>query len=266
EIKIGSIDNIKAGSIDNIKIDEEVHLNCIYKKNIFKSVHESLNFSAAINSTLFKKQLKYLKNTRFDIKIVKCKWENEEAVMVLISDISQKVYIERINQIQEYKNQMLSSITHNLKTPLNGIMVMLQSALASNKSKSIQEQLTLGLKNSVGLGLAFLLKPFINLIIDEAYNGQQAIEKVLQNKNYDYIFMDINMPVVDGFQATQRIKELVDQKIIQPTNIIMVSAFNDQYDIEKSFKMGAQEYVSKPIYISNILSAIQRIQKANLKF
>ena len=55
------------------------------------------------------------------------------------------------------------------------------------------------------------LKEWWNLLPDEAENGQQALEKV-QQKQYDLILMDIRMPVMDGYQAAQAIRELPDQR------------------------------------------------------
>lgn len=41
----------------------------------------------------------------------------------------------------------------------------------------------------------------MNLIIDEAYDGRTAVKMFIE-KNYDIVFMDVNMPVMDGYEAS----------------------------------------------------------------
>ncbi|EAS07821.2 response regulator receiver domain protein (macronuclear) [Tetrahymena thermophila SB210] len=115
------------------------------------------------------------------------------------------------------------------------------------------------------MALKTILKNVNNLVFDEAYNGQQAIEKVLQKKNYDLIFMDINMPVLDGFEATQSITRLIEQKKIPYTTIIIVSAFNDESDRQRSFQSGAKAHIDKPVTLDNIYKAIKTVKLPHLQ-
>ncbi|KAL4445517.1 hypothetical protein ABPG74_004591 [Tetrahymena malaccensis] len=115
------------------------------------------------------------------------------------------------------------------------------------------------------MALKTILKNVNNLVFDEAYNGQQAIEKVLQKKNYDLIFMDINMPVLDGFEATQAITRLIEQKKIPYTTIIIVSAFNDESDRQRSFQSGAKAHIDKPVTLDNIYKAIKTVKLPHLQ-
>jgi CheY-like chemotaxis protein len=56
------------------------------------------------------------------------------------------------------------------------------------------------------MALKLLLNNFDVLLIDEAYNGEQAVNKVKERASekiyYDYIFMDLTMPIMDGYVAT----------------------------------------------------------------
>ncbi|KAL4491274.1 hypothetical protein ABPG72_021660 [Tetrahymena utriculariae] len=115
------------------------------------------------------------------------------------------------------------------------------------------------------MALKTILKNVNNLVFDEAYNGQQAIEKVLQKKNYDLIFMDINMPVLDGFEATQAITKLIEQRKIPFTTIIVVSAFNDESDRQRSFQSGAKAHIDKPVTLDNIYKAIRTVKLPHLQ-
>jgi CheY-like chemotaxis protein len=62
------------------------------------------------------------------------------------------------------------------------------------------------------MALKLLLNNF-NPFIDEAFNGEQAINKVKvrasDKKYYDYIFMDLTMPIMDGYTATRQLKYMV---------------------------------------------------------
>jgi len=55
------------------------------------------------------------------------------------------------------------------------------------------------------LCLRALLKNFNFLIISEAHNGKEAVNSAVK-ENYDLILMDVNMPIMDGFEATKIIK------------------------------------------------------------
>ena len=85
-------------------------------------------------------------------------------------------------------------------------------------------------------------KEIKDYLIDIATNGEEAIEKVLQTE-YDIIFLDIMMPVMNGLEALGQIRYLDLKK--QPI-IIMVTALNDEKTLEKEKNLGANAYVHKP--------------------
>lgn len=82
-----------------------------------------------------------------------------------------------------------------------------------------------------------------------AENGKQAIE-LLENppdgKQFDLILMDLMMPVMDGFEATEIIKR---QASYQTIPLIIISALSDKTSILKGLKLGADEYLTKPFDI-----------------
>ena len=96
-----------------------------------------------------------------------------------------------------------------------------------------------------------------NLFIEKAENGEEAIEK-LRESDYDIILMDIQMPVMDGHQATIKIRnefELPKSK----TPILAVTAHAFKEEIDKCFKNGMDDYISKPYEGDELISKILRL-------
>ncbi len=77
--------------------------------------------------------------------------------------------------------------------------------------------------------------------IDIANNGKEAVEKC-KYINYALILMDIDMPIMNGYEATEQIR-ILDENI----PIVALSAHVDSYAIKKSREVGMNEYLSKPI-------------------
>ncbi|MNT96413.1 Signal transduction histidine-protein kinase BarA [compost metagenome] len=70
--------------------------------------------------------------------------------------------------------------------------------------------------------------------------------------------MDIQMPIMDGYAATQRIRQMERENKTSPIPIIAVSANAMAEDIRKSLDAGCTEHVTKPIKKSVLLEMIQR--------
>ncbi|MFK7823224.1 MAG: response regulator [Oligoflexales bacterium] len=102
------------------------------------------------------------------------------------------------------------------------------------------------------LALSFLEKFKINC--HTAVNGKQAVAMVEQN-TYDLIFMDCQMPVMDGYEATKLIRQLNLNR--QPI-IIAMTANAMLSDEEKCLEVGMNDYMSKPIYRSKLSSALTK--------
>jgi CheY-like chemotaxis protein len=90
---------------------------------------------------------------------------------------------------------------------------------------------------------------------DVANNGREAIDALLRGGQYDVILMDIQMPVLDGLDATREIRALENSgKIDSEKNpsrknfIVAVSANAAAEDHQQGFEAGMDEYITKPIY------------------
>lgn len=88
----------------------------------------------------------------------------------------------------------------------------------------------------------------------EAAHAVQAIEK-LENEKIDLILMDINMPGVDGYTLTSRIKNMDKFSRIP---IVAVTANVMRGDREKSLEAGCDGYIQKPIDIDTLAQQIER--------
>ena len=89
-----------------------------------------------------------------------------------------------------------------------------------------------------------------------ARNGQDAINVCRQNPDIDLILMDIQMPEMNGYTATQQIRQFSKDVII-----IAQTAFGLEADREKSIEAGCNDYISKPINKVKLLSIIQKYFK-----
>jgi CheY-like chemotaxis protein len=91
-------------------------------------------------------------------------------------------------------------------------------------------------------------------------NGQEALEAVRQ-QHYDLILMDMQMPVMNGFEATRRIRELEDYK---ETPIVALTAFAMKGDREKCLDAGATDYIPKPIDSHEFIQKVRYYTESKL--
>ncbi|MGD9389404.1 MAG: fused response regulator/phosphatase, partial [Thioalkalispiraceae bacterium] len=104
---------------------------------------------------------------------------------------------------------------------------------------------------------ALLIKNGFGVILAE--NGKQAVELFRKNK-IDIIFMDVMMPEMDGYQATQVIKSICKEKnIFIP--VIFLTALNDESSLSKCIEVGGDDFISKPYNITILKSKIIAMER-----
>lgn len=87
----------------------------------------------------------------------------------------------------------------------------------------------------------------------EACKGQEAVEKAASRP--DVIVMDVKMPLMNGFEATKRIKAGTDTSGIP---VILLSAKAQENEIAEGYSCGADSYLTKPATLTQILKTIQK--------
>lgn len=90
------------------------------------------------------------------------------------------------------------------------------------------------------------------LIVDTAANGEIGAKKAKENK-YDFIFMDIKMPVMDGLTAAKKIRTFNTD-----VPIIALSANAYKEDVEKSLEAGMNAHLSKPIDRNDLFKTLSK--------
>jgi two-component system sensor histidine kinase/response regulator len=115
--------------------------------------------------------------------------------------------------------------------------------------------------NEVNMKVATTILKRMAFDIEFAENGQEALNKFLHVK-YDLILMDCMMPIMDGFEATKRIREIEKENGATPTFIIALTANATEEDRKKCLELGMDDFVSKPIKRESIEEVVKRWFKA----
>src|SRR5690606_39219334 len=95
-----------------------------------------------------------------------------------------------------------------------------------------------------------------DVMIDVAENGKVALE-MLQAKTYDLILMDVQMPVMDGYEATRAIRGLKSVKALTP--ILAMTANVMRAEVQQCSDAGMDGFIPKPFKRQELEEAIRRV-------
>jgi signal transduction histidine kinase/sensor domain CHASE-containing protein/DNA-binding response OmpR family regulator/GAF domain-containing protein/HPt (histidine-containing phosphotransfer) domain-containing protein len=111
--------------------------------------------------------------------------------------------------------------------------------------------------NPVNRTLAVAILSSEGLVVETADNGQEAVQAVLA-KDYDAVLMDIQMPLMDGYQASLAIRQEETRLSHPPLPIIAMTAHAMKGDREKCLSAGMNDYVTKPIDTVNLFATLEK--------
>ena len=104
-----------------------------------------------------------------------------------------------------------------------------------------------------------ILKEY-GFLVDTAENGAEAVEKVKNSApgDYDLVLMDVQMPVMNGYEATKQIRALDEPALAKITILAMTANAFDE-DRKRALECGMNGFLSKPIVIEELISTLQNI-------
>ena len=111
--------------------------------------------------------------------------------------------------------------------------------------------------NELNLKIGVLQLKQQGMVVDTALNGQIAVDMIRANgvQAYDFVLMDVMMPVMDGYEATSIIRKLPGGDKL---TILAFSANAFEEDREKSLQAGMDGHIAKPLKVNELLSELAR--------
>ena len=154
-----------------------------------------------------------------------------------------------------------SEFTISLRFPIGGAKTE-QTPPAAKASAFTGKKLLVVEDNELNLEIASTLLKEAGFEVDTAENGKIAVEKVeaASADRYDLILMDIQMPEMDGYEATRRICALPDtKKAALPIVAMTANAFED--DRKNALRAGMNGHIAKPLDIQKLFQVLSELLK-----
>jgi signal transduction histidine kinase/CheY-like chemotaxis protein len=176
------------------------------------------------------------------------------------SDIEQEAVLAGVNAFIE-KPLFKSRLTHVLKEVL-GIEKVKESDLSDSvikNDKLIGRQVLLVEDNELNTEVATEILQAAGMIVDTAQNGKEAVEKLESVKDgyYDVVFMDIQMPVMNGYEAAKAIRAS-EREYLKNVPIIAMTADAFAEDVKKAKEAGMNDHIAKPIEIKKLQRILEQ--------
>ncbi|KAI8064161.1 hypothetical protein BC940DRAFT_321266 [Gongronella butleri] len=131
------------------------------------------------------------------------------------------------------------------------------AALPSDASKTVPLEILLAEDNVVNQKLAVRILEKFGHHVHIVENGKKAVE-AFESQRFDLILMDVQMPVMGGFEATQKIREIESASGMGRIPIIALTAHAMIGDRDRCLQAGMDEYVTKPLRFPELIAAIKK--------
>ena len=120
------------------------------------------------------------------------------------------------------------------------------------------KRLLLAEDNELNREIACMLLSKYGFVIDTAENGQEAVDLVAASAPgyYDLVLMDIQMPVMDGHEATRKIRSL-ENKVLAKVPVVAMTANAFDEDRKAAKECGMNGFISKPIHMQEVVQALR---------
>ena len=110
--------------------------------------------------------------------------------------------------------------------------------------------------------IAAMLLEGSGFIVETAVDGADAVKKISESKpgDFDAILMDIQMPVMNGYEATKKIRELSNPKLAQiPIIAMTANAFSE--DVQAAKDAGMDSHIAKPLDVPKMIETLTEVLK-----
>jgi PAS domain S-box-containing protein len=191
--------------------------------------------------------------------------ESEMPILLLHSSSDDKFLLEKCNELRIsarlIKPVKVSQLIHTLanfqtKTPVRGLETGNDLEPLIPVDKKAQKRVLIAEDNAVNMLLSrtIIQKIIPGALILEAKNGLEVVN-LFQVERPDIIFMDIQMPEMNGYEATRKIRELESGKG-KPIPIVALTAGTVKGEREKCLEAGMSDYITKPVILNTVRDII----------
>ncbi len=239
----------------NIKVNNALDLHVVQTVSNalaeLKLSHRWLNIvimpdaSDSIDIALFAKSV-----MRLGMMKIKIFWPKEAGADHLEANVYSYAH-----EISFLDNQNM--LAKNLNAILNVVLSHQVGQTDERLSVLENKRLLIAEDNQINQVVYTEMLSYLNIELDIAGDGAEAIRLIEQNGAYDFVLMDCQMPIMDGFEATKLIRSSDKQEIAQQ-RIIAATAHGMAEDLEACLQIGMNDYLVKPFTQEQLISALIR--------
>ena len=186
---------------------------------------------------------------------------NKDEMLQLASAEPLDVYLVKPATRSQLFDAIMQIFGHQ---PQNGFRPTREKISDETLGKLRGKHILLAEDNEINQLVAVEILQLMGMRVSVANNGKQAVQMAAQN-SFDAVLMDINMPGMDGYQATTQIRLDADskkagdsQKRITPLPIIAMTAYALDGDHQKVLNAGLNDYISKPVDVTQLARILVR--------
>ncbi len=183
----------------------------------------------------------------------------DKSKLIVMANVTSRNKIEEMGIHQDnviFKPVTLSKLQNILNKSAHTAPQLVEDSLPAHATK-FSANILVTEDNIINQKLIKRILEEHGITVDLANNGLECFEK-RRNNNYDLLFMDIQMPVMDGIEATHEILDYEEDEEVPHVPIVALTANALKGDRERFLGEGMDEYITKPIETSELLYVLNK--------